>query len=337
MVPYSSDISLRHATPAIELHRNSIYVPVSDSIAWEHDQRWGLYDEDGYLIRAAAYLRDGCLVGQSDYQSLDGLDLDEAPPGNYLYGGNMIAHFGHFLLSTLSRYWMGIDQDLSEYKILCHGAGVPEGWWSHRFIREIFSSVGLTVDNFVSFRRPTKVRLITVPHSSSEEHRFVNIAYAQWCNKVGMSLLRGKEREKNPTPIWLSKTRLPAGVQGLVNEEEITSRLEARGVEIIHPQDISVADQVKLFATRPAIIGTVGSAFHASVLWPPQARLGCVALYDQVSSNYAISDLSNKNNVHYIAGLVKPATGSSAGRFMDAKEIINVDEVVRQLLVIADL
>ncbi len=308
-----------------------------DDLRWEDDQSWGLYDAEGRLIEAAAYLRDGRLVGQSWSVDLETLAVTDAPPGPYLYGGNMIDHFGHFLISTLSRYWLGVEEDLSSYKILCHGQGVPQDWWAHTFIRDIFSAVGLGVDNFVVFKTPTRLQDIIVPRSSAEEHKYVHAIYAQWCNQVGRSLLDGHDLTPNPRPIWFSKTKLSVGVQGLVNEADLTSKLSGRGVEIIYPEELSIVDQVKLYATRPVIMGTVGSAFHTSALWPSGAKLLCVKLYGDVNSNYAITDFSNRNDVHYIEAEVRPASESSVRRFWDSMELVNIDEVFETLVSMAGL
>ena len=53
----------------------------------------------------------------------------------------------------------------------------------------------------------------------------------------------------------MSKSRLPAGVSRLVGEEEIERRLAAAGVEIVHPELMSIRDKILLFATRPRGVG----------------------------------------------------------------------------------
>jgi hypothetical protein len=239
------------------------------------------------------------------------------------------------LLSTLSRYWLGLEADLSRYKILCHSAFSPEEWWACTFIQEIFGALGLSVNNFVAFTTPTRINTVIVPRSSAEENTYVHSVYSKWCNRVGRSLIEGWDIKPNPTPIWFSKTKLTLGTQGLVNEADIVSRLSDKGIEIVHPQELTVANQVKLYATRPVIMGAVGSVFHASALWPPKAKLVCVKTYRDVNSNYAIADLSNRNNVSYLDAELRPADRSLDARFTDAIELVNVDDVVDRLLLMA--
>jgi hypothetical protein len=124
-----------------------------------------LYDADCNLIDAATYYRGvgKNLVGQR--RKIDDMprDIEIAPPGRYLYGGNLIGHYGHFLISSLSRYWLGLFEDLSQFRIICHGAGTPSSWMSNAYMKEVFSSFGLTESNFVVFKRPTIVDEVLVP------------------------------------------------------------------------------------------------------------------------------------------------------------------------------
>ncbi|OYV52945.1 MAG: hypothetical protein B7Z78_04500 [Rhodospirillales bacterium 20-60-12] len=120
------------------------------------------------------------------------LEFETAPPGDYIYGGNLISHFGHFLLGFLSRFWIGQHLDLSKHKIICHGAGTPEGWLSHKFVRDILSSIGIDQHNLMVFKRPTIIENLLVPWPSCEEHNYVHTNYASWGNMVGQSLLRNR-------------------------------------------------------------------------------------------------------------------------------------------------
>ena len=106
--PNEDDVILR-AHPATEIHREVIYCPVSDQVPFYDDPTWGMYDGDGNIIKSAAHRRgyDNQMLGQSEHRDISELKLQRAPPGRYMYGGLMYDHFGHFLLSTFSRFWLG--------------------------------------------------------------------------------------------------------------------------------------------------------------------------------------------------------------------------------------
>ena len=299
---YSNEIEFRRSQPAVEIRYGAVYMPTTDVVMWELDPTWGLYDEDGILIDAAAYYRGAGknLVGQSERIAVPKGDLEVAPPERYIYGGNLIFHFGHFLLSSLSRFWIGTRLNLRDYIFVCHGAGNPDGWWSHGYVRDIFQAVGLTRENFVTFRRPTRIPEIMVPRPAAEEHNFVHQIYAEWCHIVGRGLWQNDNLPTDDTPVWLSKTKLTSGVQGLRNEDELVDHLARHGMEIAHPQELSVKEQVGFYATRRSVAGMVGSALHTSVLWPPRTRMIGVEVNDTIVSNYAITDRANRNRVQYL-------------------------------------
>lgn len=298
---YSNEFAILRCSPCMETHYDVVYMPVRDRIAWEQDPTWGIYDLDGRLIDAAAYYRGvgKNLVGQSSHQDLNDVDVEDAPPGRYLYGGNIISHYGHFLLSTLSRLWIGMNADLSSYKIVCHGAGTPQGWLSHPFIREIFEAIGIGAHNLVVFKRPTRLRAVDIPRPSCEEHNFVHYTFASWGHAVGNALLREQNLPTGDAPIWFAKTEMKHLVQGAVNEAELMHILGREGVEGIDPHKISVKQQVALYRTRRAILGTTSSAFHTSILQPPTARMLAVNLGPKVNSNCGLVDQVNKNRISY--------------------------------------
>lgn len=330
MVEYSNEIELRQSVPVVEEHRNALYMPVNDHIVWEQDSTWGLYDCDGRLIDAAAYYRGkGTLIGQSFTQDLSLIRFESAPPGDYIYGGNMIAHFGHFMLSCISRFWLGLHLDLSKFKIVCHGAGNNKGWLSHPFIRDFMLAVGISEKNLYVMKRPTRFERIIVPRPACAEHFYAHKTYAKWGNAVGQSLLQQRNIFHEKRPVWISKANLMFGVQGLVNETAISDVLAQKGVDVISPETLELPDQVMLYASRSHIMGVVGSAFHSSILWPPRAKLMGLVLYDNISSNYALADLSNPNDITYIKVNVERVASE---KLTDSFLIKNPEETVDQLL-----
>jgi hypothetical protein len=168
---------------------------------------------------------------------------------------------------------------------------------SHHYIRDIFNSIGLTADNFVVFKRPTIIPEILIPRPAAEEHNFSHKAFGDWGAAVGRAITRNFDLERNDRPAWLSKTRIHAGVQGLNNEAELVEILEQNGVDIIHPQELTLFEQVRIFKTRTLVMGASSSAFHTKLL-------GSTA---KINSNYSLIDLASKDNITFL----RPAVSSS--------------------------
>jgi len=333
---YTNEIDVRNSVPSCEIWRNALYIPVDDNVAWEQDDNWGLYDADHNLVDAAAYYRGPGknLIGQSAKTANAGRDAEVAPPGRYLYGGNLIGHYGHFLLSSLSRYWLGLFEDLSSFKIICHGAGTPHSWMSNAYMREIFEAVGLSTNNFIVFKRPTIVNEILVPRPAAEEHNYTHTAFADWGAAVGQALTRNFDLHQVDRPVWLAKTHLDTGVQGLDNEAELVEILEKEGVDIVHPQDLSLVEQVFLFKTRPLIMGTSSSAFHTKILGAT-AKLVCLNLWPQINSNYALIDSVSSDEITFLRPEISHNRVQNS-RFMDSASIADPRAVADDFLTIAN-
>lgn len=104
---------VRLAEPGIEVHEDVLYGPVA-SHAWHDEPHWGIYDRAGHLVDAAAYHRGPgkTLVGQSRWLDRAASRAGDAPDETYIYGGILIEHFGHFLLSSVSRFWPFAEEAL---------------------------------------------------------------------------------------------------------------------------------------------------------------------------------------------------------------------------------
>lgn len=296
----SNPFSINKSYPIRETHKNIIYYPINDYIAWELDPDWGIYNLDGDLLDSAAYYRGPGknLVGQQKKKEIDGFEYSNN--FKYLYGGNIIPHYGHFIISTMSRFWPVINEDLSKYKILCHGAGVPKGWFSHPFIRDIFSLMGLNESNFIVFKRPTLINEILIPRASCEEHNFCYKLFGELGKYVGNSVISQHHCEENKKPVYLSKSRLSSGVQGIVNEVELESSLMEIGVEIVHPQELSFNDQILLFNQRKIIISPLSSAIHSSIFCVKKPKILAICQVNSINSNFLLIDAASGVNVDYL-------------------------------------
>lgn len=306
---YRGPFDIRPDPPSVQSHSNAVFMPRTTHGSPQDDPGWGLYGPDGVLIDAAAYRRGfgRTLIGQSQAMSFDKLEIESAPQHfRYLYGGHLFAHFGHFLLGVVPRLWMGLQLDLSDYKIVCHGRGTPKSWFSNRYIADLLASVGVKEDSIVNFSRPTRIASIVVPQSCYEEEHFACSLFAHWGNKIGQSLLAEYPRSGHSEPVFLAKTDVKHVVHGAVNEGELIVALEREGVEIIHPQKLSIASQAAIWRDRAYVFGSAGSALHSSILWQPGAQIVACSWQPNVHTNCGIIDVVNKNRITYTFPQTEP-------------------------------
>jgi capsular polysaccharide biosynthesis protein len=81
-----------------------------------------------------------------------------------------------------------------------------------------------------------------------------------------------KSPQKSPHRVYISRAK--AAFRRIVNENEISPALEEHGFEKVLCEDLSLADQVTLFAKATAIIGGHGAGLTNIIYCPPESFVG---------------------------------------------------------------
>jgi hypothetical protein len=289
-----------HGTPGIEVLEGVIYRPLHDA-AIDQDPGWGIYGPSGELVEAAAYRRGPgppALVGQSE--RIDG-PVSGSAGGTFLYGGVFIGHFGHFILSSLARLWLLADPflraSIQNFPILFHAASDPADWFELPHAAELLGALDLSPARLVRFTEPVRIARLIVPRPSVVEMRAVHPGFLAMtstiCRSIGIDPDRGG-------PVWLSRTRLPVGTQGFENEGELGRELARMGVEIVYPEQRSVAAMAGLFAGRPVVAGTVASAFMAALFCPKPAPIVALSPSPIVNPSFPMLDQAAGHRATYL-------------------------------------
>ncbi len=330
---YSGTFVIYNDQPAVTIERNVVYMPVSNKSRIDLDKKWGLYDENGNLIPGAAHKRGPghVLFGQTERQDLSDVKKEDAPSGHYIYGGVAVVHYGHFLLSTLSRFWVDSRIPLKNFKIVCQGTDISY-WFSLPHVRDVFHALGLSEENFISFDKPTVIGEIIIPHQSCQERDFGYQCFAELGNKIGENLTQKLDYRLPTTPVYFSKHRLHSGVQRFSNEEDMCHYLEKRGVQILFPEEMSLAEQVLVYKNAPVVMACLGSTLHTSILCQSSARIVCVTAEKTINSNFGIIDTINGNDSIYLQAPYVEVDYSERAHFLRQFQFINPIEVAETML-----
>lgn len=289
--------ALRAGSPKVEAYFDAHLVPAVGFP--DNDPLWGVYRSDGKLIEAAAHKRGPgrLLLGQSDtlgtnaeFNPIDGIGI---------YGGLTIPHFGHYLLSTLSRYWVDLRADYPGSKIYIHTMEDLRGWLARPFVRETLAALGFRDSDFVPIDRPMRLRHLIVPASGFIEQSVAFQAYGETGRMIGERLCGAPPKPRHE-PVYLSKERLQGGVWTTENEPDLVEALREAGVRIVYPETLSLPEQARIFAEHRTVIGLAGSALHASLLSGGGHRL--IGLYptELVNSNFLLIDKIKGNRSSYL-------------------------------------
>ncbi len=270
----------------------------------------GVYRPDGALFGPAAYFRGlpSPHFPLEDQQTpFDAQVADYAPDDTrYLFAGHLTGHFGHFLFSVLARLW-ALPQPPPDLKlVLLNGALAPTMSY-FEFARTLFAALGISQDSFATFDRPVRLRRLMVPAPAIEENRGGHVQFAEFCHRIGASLLGEGGREESDSLVYLTKRRLPSGVYRIVNEDAFCAELERLGVEVVSPEALSLRDQIALWAGRRVVAGMSGSMLHTSVFVPGR-RYVALNVEPWRNSNQLIFDRINGN----VATTLHPRLGLAA-------------------------
>ena len=285
--------------PAVEVHETVYYTPHIDN------GRWGVFDRFDNAV-ALAVERGGAELeplrqapeSPTSFRAV----ADSAPSGlDYIYGGRYVAHFGHFLLETLSRLWFIEDGLRPDQRLVMHGDGTPDDWFALPYVRDIFGALGVTPDRILHSDVPLKLDRLVVPGAAFQAQGLAHTVFASFCLKLGERLLGGGEWPSldEQRPIYFSKTKLTQGVAHWINEIEIEQALSASGVSIVHPQFLPLAEQIRLHAGKSIISGVVGSGHHVSLFAPPRGRF-CMLSPQTINSNFFLVDRLTGNAADYV-------------------------------------
>jgi hypothetical protein len=235
--------------------------------------------------------------------------VPEAPEPAYLFLGGAHMHFGHFLVTTLPRFWPLLGREPLP-PILCHAPTIPALWQPFGFAIAILARLGLTVADIHAFDGPMRLRRAVVPAPAFQEEAFAHPVFRDLCAAIGAGCYAPEEIGCEARPAYLAKTRLAGGVRRFVNEDEVVAVLDREGVEIVHPETMAFAEQVRLFATRQGVAGSLGSAFHTALFAPGGRRVVVLSPDPAVNATFALVDALAGNAVAY---LHQPGTAAILG------------------------
>ena len=317
--------------PDVLTLRHVIYTPFGEA-----GPHWGLFDNGRKLITQAAFWQGGPprTPSQVPITRLSWREVtEEAPDPSYIYGGIMHEHYGHFLLSTYSRYWNHALLADSRRKILYHSDHDMEFWFARPYVAAILGGLGLSPDRFVRFHTSLRIREIVLPAPAMEEAGFVYTAFASSSNALGRRIAEPHIGRTSDRPAYLSKAKLTSGVGHIVNEQDFTDVLAANGVQILHPEEMSFAEQVSVFYNHPIVSGQTGSALHTS-LFAPGRRIVGLSFINSNFSSYPMIDEANGTRSRYVYPTEEIVEVADTGQFRNSFRLVDPARTAAEFLAI---
>ena len=106
--------------------------------------------------------------------------------------------------------------------------------------------------------------------------------------------------------VYLSRARLGGNLRRARNEVEIEAVVAARGFQVLHPQEMSISEQVAAMRGADVVAGCDGSALHLAAFARPGTTL--VALDSRVVENQLMIDIARGLNAVHVPASVDGIT-----------------------------
>ena len=260
----------------------------------------GVYDEKGYICPASVLLRGTTEVdskNHKNFNSLDFIDQDVI----YLGGSYFFQHFGHFLMEGINRLWACLVDEYKSKKVvifLDNDRNLP------RFVREVLNAVGVSDDNIITIRKPTRFRRVFVPRQSTDLLLYILPITKKVYGRIADVL--GHEKIKTYDKIYLSRGAMNDG--RTFGEKSLENIFTKNGYKIIYPETLPLAEQITLVHNCRELAGTAGTALHLAVFMKDGGRVVQIkrnsTKADTITFQKNICDLNNLDLV-WVAGSVE--------------------------------
>lgn len=262
----------------------------------------GLFLPNGKIWRASATIHtkeEQHFVKSKSTLSIDRYDF-KTVDYPVLYLGFLSGHYGHFLLESLSRCWVLLE-NWRDYggKVLFHRDKDHSGLddlpiWA----RDLLDCMDLAESDFVCSDEPLLLKNVTVPDPMFKIRSMAHEGLANFFSYFRKMLMPGN-CEKSTRPLYLSRTRLGTGQRKIAGEKYLENLLENSGFEIFHPQEKSIKDQIIKFNQHDTIVGFQGSAFH-NILFADKPKKNIIFTRANPNANFVLCDQLNQANSTYI-------------------------------------
>jgi hypothetical protein len=190
--------------------------------------------------------------------------------------------WGHFLLEMMTRvHLLAQMSKLGKPVKIAVPADGPK--WIREFIGLYFSEEDMLF--YEAGRHRVRARCFILPGMMMHHyymHPAVNFVVEELLQRLVPSYT-GKQGSKR---LYLSRSGCK-GSHAIDNEPEVESTLSNLGFDVIHPQELSLRQQLALYSNAECMVSMYSSASHNAIFAPRGARIFCFGWMNRCQSGIA--------------------------------------------------
>lgn len=202
--------------------------------------------------------------------------------GTWLYGGHWIQHFGHFFTETVTTLWpRGLEVDgIVFHSYMSRFRGVA-AWQTA--LMDLTEYAGVPVE--IIEADPLRVERLVLPTRGVVVNGWADPGavdvWRRMAQKAGQGAGQHGDLDTGGPRLFLSRTAFNtakrAAGRSVRTDAERDERLDAlfaaAGFDIVAPEDLDVAAQVRLAAGASVLAGSAGTALHLAAFAPTGVRV----------------------------------------------------------------
>lgn len=214
--------------------------------------------------------------------------------GEYIFGGYIFPHYGHFLLESLSRLWFTKYANMTIIFVGIHKNIVTCTDQQLYILQKVLQ----IKNNIVVIDKQVKIEQITIPNVGMQitaNNLLIDKEHIEFLKKYDCYDIKKKYN------IWLSRSDL-LHTKTQEYEKSIESMLMQLGWLIIKPHRHTIENQLDLLSKAKIIAGLEGSAFHTILFF--KNYYGKIVLFNRGRSmpkmQYILRDLRPELDIEIV-------------------------------------
>ena len=198
-----------------------------------------------------------------------------------IFGGVFYHHFGVMLLLSLTRFWWIIENIKLPYKIafLLEPSKKAD---AENHLKKIMDLFHIPTERYVIVDVPTEFSNIIIPDETLSSVEEVNIKYMEIYDFLRDSII-SEYGYCDVKKLYLSRSRyikFNKKCDG-INEEYYENFYKKRGFTILHPEELSLQEQIRYIASADEIVSTYGTLAHMASLFMKEKSSQIILLRTQ--------------------------------------------------------
>ena len=224
-------------------------------------------------------------------------------------------HFGHAMTEQLSRLWAWQEAKAREPALRALMLGTS---WSPElkgFERTLYAAAGVAPEDLVLADGPVRVERLLAATPMFSQPFYVHPGLVALWDRVGAALAQQAPERDYPARFFCARRGASRACR---NAADVEALFAGRGFEVVHPEDFSLPEQVRMFRRAEVVAGYAGSALFTICLAGSPKQVVMVAPDSYIARNEHLmaSALGHTLDVVWSASEVRmPDDGFSARAF----------------------